>query len=258
MALGLCAPGIGSAHAATLAQHDGLVWVNVECGGTTLNFVVDTGAACSCIDLGAARRAGLRFGEAVNVAGVGGGTIGYECRGFQATVGGMELPRKVMALDLSGPSRGCSRPIDGLIGADFFKGKVVRIDYARGDLACGAGPVRGGVPLRFAAGVMCVRVAVDGGRPRWTRVDTGCTNALDWCDGADCRAGVADRTVALAWSKGAALPADVTVGNIELHSVPLKLHEREIFPGEAGLLGNAVLSKYRVTIDGIQKRLVLE
>jgi hypothetical protein len=40
--------------------------------------------------------------------------------------------------------------------------------------------------------------------------------------------------------------------------LPVKWWKREIFPGEAGLLGNGALSKYRVTIDGIGKRLVLE
>jgi hypothetical protein len=66
------------------------------------------------------------------------------------------------------------------------------------------------------------------------------------------------RTIALASSRGSALLADVAVGQIELRDVPLKMHARAIFPGEAGLLGNAALSKYRVTIDGIGKRLMLD
>jgi hypothetical protein len=42
----------------------------------------------------------------------------------------------------------------------------------------------------------------------------------------------------------------VKLGHIEFSSLPTNLHERAIFPGEAGLLGNGVLSRFeRVTID---------
>ena len=156
-------------------------------------------------------------------------------------------------------ARACSEPIDGLIGADFFRGKVVRIDYAQKVLALEKGIEGGtGTPLYFANGVICAPVAVNGGPVRWTRLDTGCTDALDWCGGAGCRAKGAGNSVALATSDGNAIEADVAVGTIRLHDVPVRMRQREIFPGEAGLLGNAALSRYRVTIDGIGKRLVLE
>ena len=119
-------------------------------------------------------------------------------------------------------------------------------------------PGSAGMPLRFANGVMCVRVAVNGGDPRWTRLDTGCTDALDWCDAPCCRAKGAGKSVALASGTGSPQPAEAAVGNTRLQAVPVRMHSREIFSGEAGLLGNAVLSRYRVTIDGIGRRLLLE
>ena len=268
LALSAATPALGATGApgltARIALHDGLVWADVDCGGTALHFVVDTGAASSCLDLAAARRLGLRLGGALSVAGVDGRTTGYRCAGFHASVGGMRLPEEIVALDLSGPARACSEAIDGLIGADFFRGKVVRIDYARrtlssqGNLAGG-----GGIRLRFANGVMCAPVAVNGGGTRWTRLDTGCTEALLWCDGGCCCVSAnqpkkAGKSVALASSMGNTATAEVTVGTAQLHGVPVKLRDREIFPGEAGLLGNRALSKYRVTIDGIGKRLLLE
>lgn len=249
-----------TADAAPIALHDGLVWADVDCAGKTLHFVVDTGAECTCVNLEAARRLGMRLGSPLDVAGVGGRTIGYRCAGFQASMGGMQLPEQVIALDLSAPARGCSEAIDGLIGADFFQDKLVRIDYRRNALVREkrlAGT--NGTRLRFANGVICVPVAVNGGRARWTRLDTGCTDALDWCEGAGSGPKGADKTVALASAIGNALQAEVTVGKTHLHDVPVKLHNREIFPGEAGLLGNATLCRYgAVTIDGIGKRLVLE
>jgi hypothetical protein len=257
----LFAATYGRAREATrITLRDGLVWADVDCGGTALHFVVDTGAASSCIDLAAARRLGMRFGAALNVACVGGRTTGRRCGGFQATVGGMRLPGELIALDLSGPAAGCSEKIDGLIGADFFRGKVVRIDYARGTLSREAGLASGnGMRLRFSNGVMCAPVAVNGGEIRWARLDTGCTEALFWCKGVDNDGSVGGaRSVALASFTGGAIRADITVGRINLRGVPVKLRGREIFPGEAGLLGNAALSKFRVTIDGINRQLVLE
>ena len=251
-----------SSHAGELARvalHDGLLWANVNCGGTTLHFVVDTGAASSCVNLAAAKRLGMRLGAPLNVEGVGGWTTGYRCTGFLASVGGMRLPQTVVALDLSAPAKGCSEAIDGLIGADFFNGNVMRIDFKRGTLSRVDRPAGGmGTPLRIANGVMCVPVAINGGGVRWTRVDTGCTDALDWCEGACCCSKGAKKSVALASSMGSGACADVTVGTTRIHDLPVKTWKREVFPGEAGLLGNRALSRYRVTIDGIGKRLVLE
>ena len=260
-ALALTLGGAGKARAgdaAPIALHDGLVWADVDCGGTILHFVVDTGAGSSCINLAAAKRLGLRLGEALNVAGVGGRTPGYRCDGFQGSVGGMALPQEVVALDLSGPARACSEAIDGLIGADFFRGKVVRIDYARRMLSSGDALAEGsGTRLRIANGVMCVPVAVNGEEARWTRLDTGCTDALYWCEGADCRRKGAGKSVALAWGAGSDFREEVAVGTVRLHDVAVTVRDGEIFPGEAGLLGNGALSRYCVTIDGIRKRLVL-
>jgi hypothetical protein len=48
------------------------------------------------------------------------------------------------------------------------------------------------------------------------------------------------------------------VGITRFHAVPVKMLAREIFLGEAGLLGNVALSKDLVTIDGIGNRLLLQ
>ena len=243
--------------AVPIALHDGLIWAEVEDGGQTLHFVVDTGAASSCINLAAARKLGMPLGSTLNVAGVDGRATGYRCQGFHASIGGMPLPSEVVALDLSRPAAGCSQRIDGLIGADFFQDKVVRIDYRRRVLTREPALPGAGVPLRISGGVMCVQVAVDGGQPRWTRLDTGCTQPLVWCHGTGRRKGLGS-SVALALFAGRALQADVAVGNVNLGALPIKIRTQEIFPGEAGLLGNAALSGCRMTIDGIGGRLELE
>ena len=135
----------------------------------------------------------------------------------------------------------------------------MRIDYRRGLLSREDEPVAGaGTRMRIENGVMCVPVVVNGGTPRWTRVDTGCTFPLYWCAGADCRRNGGARSLALASFTGSAVRAQVRVGTADLADLPVKIRAREIFPGEAGLLGNGALSRYRVTIDRIGNRLVLE
>lgn len=49
------------------------------------------------------------------------------------------------------------------------------------------------------------------------------------------------------------------VGELKFENVPTGLHEKAIFPGEAGLLGNGVLSRFStITIDAKAGRLILE
>ncbi len=51
----------------------------------------------------------------------------------------------------------------------------------------------------------------------------------------------------------------VSIGKYEFENVPTGLHEAAIFPGEAGLLGNGLLSRFStVTIDAKAGRVTLE
>jgi len=54
------------------------------------------------------------------------------------------------------------------------------------------------------------------------------------------------------------LPPTVVLGELEFEKVPTGLHDAAIFPGEAGLLGNGLLSRFStVTIDDKAGRLLL-
>ena len=50
----------------------------------------------------------------------------------------------------------------------------------------------------------------------------------------------------------------VQIGRQRFTPVKAGFHKEEIFPGEAGLLGNALLSKFRVTIDEPRSRVIFE
>lgn len=50
----------------------------------------------------------------------------------------------------------------------------------------------------------------------------------------------------------------VRLGRTEILDTPIGWHRREFFPGKTGLLGNALLSRFRLTVDAIHHRLLLE
>ena len=147
-------------------------------------------------------------------------------------------------MDLSQTSALCSRGIDGLLGEDFFFHRILQIDFR--DLCirlldkADAARCCAVMPLKTDHSAFCVQVSVNGSEPRWTRLDTGCDDGLHWVTGS---AGQARTSLAL--------------GGETIRNVRTELHRSPLFPQEAGLLGNGVLSGYRVTIDGVNHRLLL-
>jgi hypothetical protein len=150
-----------------------------------------------------------------------------------------------LALDLAETSALCSRRIDGLIGHDFFRDRIVQIDFkARCIRVLESADARGCcavVVLKTSNSALCVPVSMNGSRPKWTRLDTGCDGGLHWVD----RAGGSDER------------ATVAVGQEEITQVPAELHRSELFPSEGGLMGNAILSNYCITIDAVNHRLLM-
>jgi predicted aspartyl protease len=247
---------------APFAFSDGLVWVKVEIEGTArpLNFVLDSGAGSTVISLDAASRLGLKLGRAETVAGVDGPCVARRVDRFPAKVCGQPLTASVLAIDLGRASRGCHQPIDGLVGADFFRGRVVQIDFPAHELRLldRFEPGAGAVPVRVQRDSLCVPVCVGGDRARWVRLDTGCSDALRWVESGQSRSRGATMGIALAKTGGKFVPMDISIGSRKLAAVPTIIHQREIFPGEAGLLGCGVLSKFRVTVDGKRHRVAFE
>ena len=121
-------------HAATeipFVYGDGMIWMKVSVAGqsTPLNFLLDSGAGGSVLDLAAARRLGLKLGARQTVLGVQSRSCAYPVEGFGASVAGVPIASSLLAINLSGPSRGCHQRIDGLLGADFFRDRIVQIDF---------------------------------------------------------------------------------------------------------------------------------
>jgi hypothetical protein len=137
----------------------------------------------------------------------------------------------------------------------------VQIDYAAGKVRIlnreelhASGEI---LPLSMRNGAMCVRVRVNGGSAKWMRIDTGCNSAVE-CVASDSTAKkLARPSVATAAGSPRFISGEITLGNAHATSVKVGLHERAFFAGESGLLGNALLSRFRITIDHPKKRLIL-
>jgi hypothetical protein len=240
-----------------------MIALRVKCADQAepLSFLLDSGAGGTVFDLAAARRIGLSLGRRAKVQGVSGECDACCVKNIAASVGGVPIAREALALDLSGVSRACGVRVDGLIGLDFFRGRAVQIDYAahkvrlleRTELGQAAGKT---IPISLRGDSACVRVSV-GDRPaEWMRVDTGCDSALEWAGNL----GGGNKTrPSFATARGSQrrIRADVTLGSESLHDVAIGLHDHPLFAGEAGLVGNALLSRYQITFDLAGHRLLL-
>jgi len=258
-----------SARAGTLAEipfefRDGYLWVEVSVAGqhVPLHFLVDSGAAASVVSADAARRLDLRLGRPQVVQGVGRQSTAFHVSHFDATVGGVALPRSVLALDLRAVSATCHRPIDGLLGADFFRSRVVRIDFAAEKInildraTAESGSVM--LPMKLRNGAICVPAMVAGRSSQWLRLDTGCDSALEWVV-SDTRAQRGHETsVALTSAGKGAIRLDVQLGTRTMSGVKAGLYRRQLFLGEDGLLGNGLLGKFCVTVDFPGRRVILD
>jgi len=244
---------------------EGLLWVQIEIpqSARPLNFLFDTGAEVSVINADTVAALGLSAGGKIQVQGVQTTTTGHWPVRLAAKAGNLDLPKNYLSLDLSQLAQSCNRPLDGLLGADFIQGKVVEIDFESHRLRfCdGISPAKSDIklPLKISGKCFCAPVRVNHQKQQWVRLDTGCATALQWVtSNAEARTGPARPAIGLA---GLAIPqvqTTVSLGGQQFDQVPTGLHRRAIFSGEAGLLGNGLLSRFKtVTIDTKSARLVL-
>lgn len=245
---------------------EGFMWVEVNVPQTKepLNFLVDTGAGVSVVNLSTAKRIGLKLGREVMVRGVHTMLTGYWQERMSAKVGDVQLPRRYLAVDLEKLSSSCKRPVDGLVGVDFFRGRVVQIDFVAQQIRL-LRPGKGdrsyaSLPLQLRRCGMCVPIDVNGQHPQWVRLDTGCATALQWVTSdvqpERCLTKIA---IGLAEISIPQIETVVSLGEHQFENVPTGVHEKAIFPGEAGLLGNGLLSQFSsVTIDAKAGRVILE
>ncbi len=245
---------------------EGLIWIKVRVPASAepLNFLLDSGANVSVLNLRTAQRLGLRLGHRVSVEGVGATSTGYWPQHLAAQADQISLPAEYLAVDLSELSGACACPVDGLIGAGFFSSRVVGIDFAERKIRLlpASRPTEGQktLPLKVRNGALRVQVRVNDGAPQWLRLDTGCASSLHWVTrAAPPEAPEPGLAVALTKISVPVAPTTVQLDGLRFEGVPTGLHTRPIFAGEAGLLGNGLLSQLKsVTIDTRSGRVLLQ
>src|SRR5579862_1628992 len=218
---------------------DGLIWLQVQLRESPkpLNFLLDSGAGVSVINLPTLQSIGRLRGRRISVRGVSSTTTGYWPQRLSATDGTLPLPRDFLAVDLSDLSRACKRTVDGLVGADFFRDHVVQIDFAAktirllGSNETSTNEVE--LPLETHGAALCVPIHVNSGDVQWVRLDTGCASDLHWVTSTvspeACKPEV---SVALTTLIVPVTRATVQIGGVKFQGVPVGVHERAIFPGK--------------------------
>lgn len=257
-------PAAGTATEIPFKFVDGFIIVNARVGESAkpVSLLVDSGASTSVLSLQAVERLRLPLLAPEPVQGVGAESVAYHIPPVKATAGKTRLTHIPIALDLSNAALVCSHPVDGLLGMDFFANRIVQIDYEarRIRLLPSSDKVTADlrVPLQVRNGVFRVPVGVNGSTRRWTRLDTGSNDALHWVASTErSRKRRSPASVGFLTDPNQLFRASVQLGDRTFESVPVARHEQEIFAGEAGLLGNGILSRFTVTLDAQNGRMLL-
>jgi hypothetical protein len=247
---------------------EGLIWVQVQGprGGKPLNFVLDSAVEANVLDLETARRLNLGMGRPVKVHGMNTSSPGYLTESWPSRAGGVSPITNRLAMDLSTMSADCHRQVDGLIGADFFAGRVVQIDFASEKIRL-LGNYQPGdkaeiLPLQIQASKLRVPVEIVGLGKGWARLNTGCASSLRWAvtktmlasQDSSREPGVGITSLVVRRNT-----QSVRLGSLTLEHVTTGLQSEAMMAGEAGMLGAGLLSHFSiVTIDEPAGHLILE
>jgi hypothetical protein len=244
---------------------DGLIWVKVELDGKKerLNFLLDSGSSVSAIDLHTAHTRGINLGERQLVEGVSGQGFAYRVDDFKAVAGRIGLPKSVLAIDLGAVSECCHQHIDGVLGVDFFRNRIVQIDFNAGKICllknCEVNAANcDTLPIRMCNGAFCVPVRIAGNPVQWMRLDTGCDSALEWVVTGTEERPLTGPSIGLSSAPIRCINTSARLGRHCFNDVRAGIHTKQIFAGEDGLIGNGLLSKFCLTVDERKSRVIFE
>jgi len=239
--------------------------------GHETDIVLDTGAEISIVDASFAQRIGIGKKKDVNLRGVGGQAKGYLAEDIALSSGNLSVRRtKAVVVDLSAFDAAIGRPMPFILGIDALTKVIIDIDYPNRRLAFrprkdfdyeGSGNT---VKLRrLKSARHAIEVSIEGRENGWYLVDTGSGHtAYIFPQFAKHQQLLDDRAQSSEWISGgvAGLVREATLsvrhfslGGFSLDDVPVAVpldenvvHTKEDFDG---LLGNAVLSRFRIILD---------
>lgn len=217
-----------------------------------MNFILDSGAGVSVLAKNTAAELGIAFNRQERVRTITGVENAYRSGTVHFQLGGptnyFRFSSNPLVIDFSRESRTFGAAIDGLIGADFFAGRMIRIDFKRSRLRVspagkpGIEAIR--LPLSHGRDGMFVGLRVGALSLPRVRLDTGCARALCWSPPPGSRLRGS--------SNGKTLRTEVSFGPRFISNVDTDVYREPLFAGEDGLLGTELLSRFEsIWIDSI-------
>jgi hypothetical protein len=227
-------------------------------------MMIDTGTDPSTIDIGAALKMGLTVnpsGEEVEGGGTEEGTV-YDTRFTVVELGSISA-RDVDALAggmVAKTAKRLGRPVAGVLGHNFFAGRIVQFDYPKRVLRFLSDPPAGEpvpgrravMPFKDDEDVLVDQISINGHRAKGA-IRTGLAGSLAFTAQAIAKLGLeVDKDIVV---------AHLSVGAISADSVPATILQsgagRDKKPWEAEV-GNGFLKDYVLTIDYPDLKVVLE
>ena len=243
--------------------------------GHSSELILDTGASATTVDKAYARSIGLPPGQKVEATGAGGVVEAEIVPNVTLEVGGMRFENMTVAvMDLQPIARGVGRPVDVVLGREFFNSAVVSIDWAGKRLRVSSHeafkPASGASEIALAkkGPFNTIPVAIAGGEPIQALLDLGNGGALSlprtyWGSRPDLaalryaesrRGGVGG----LSPARAAMIPS-VTLANRTFSSVPATLSEsgNDHDAEKMANVGIGLLKQFQVDLDLGRDRIYL-
>jgi len=254
-------------------------------GKGSLLMMLDTGTDPSAVDLNTAKEIGLKL-DPIGRQAEGGGTgvnLAYETKLPLLEVSNLTAKNvEAVAMDLSQVSGRLGKPINGILGHSFLKGRVVQIDYQRQRIRFYSKSQhsetvnqpnnlkRTVLPFRYEDSILIDDVTVNGKKVIGD-LDTGSDGTFKLTPAAVSYLGLEEEVIKAQASEslgynGIAGNKEGRVGNVTIGTISLDKPAVIFFGKGTGRdkkvwginIGNAFLKDFIVTIDYRNKTLTLE
>lgn len=226
-----------------------------------MNFVLDSGAEQTVLDAHVAKELQIKLTKGERVRTVHGSQRACRAETIHIDSGtsrnSFRFSTRPLVIDLSKESRALRSRIDGLLGADFFEGRSVKIDFKKSRIHVWSTwkpePHAIKLTLSRSHGAMFLSLTAAASPLQRVRLDTGCSRSLCWTPP------VRSSSLRWGWRNGKTIKVDVTLGPLSMSNVPTDVYRQPLFPGEDGLLGTGFLRLFdSVWIDSTNNRIAFE
>ncbi len=252
-------------------HHELLVHARIGSSGP-YTFLLDTGTTPSIIDIALAKRLGLPpKGAAAHGTDVGESSVTvYPVTLHDVQLGSLRIHQlAALATDLSGIGNRLGVHLDGVLGSNFFDGRVVQIDYACRTASVLSDAVIAPIAAHFteiASGFIVTHDVWVGPQRASATIDTGDSGtmlvtgtglaALHLQSAARAGSAVSSFSYGGHHNETEALLSDVRIGSTEMGTVKARFLPAADEPFDINI-GNQVLERYVVTFDYVRGLLIL-